>query len=97
MLTNQNLRLVHDFSDTAIGLGDYIRLNQLQIGDLIYLKDRGFGIKVLLIGNATPFECINENSADGWDYQLYNQWKIHKIFRLELVNDGSWLCSNHLG
>jgi len=91
----QSLTLTDDFSNTNLKFGDYIRLRGLKRGDLIYLKDKGSGVKTVLVGNSTPYEGVSNTSEDGWDWNLYNLYEVWLVYRLELEKDGSWLEPCH--
>ena len=70
------------FEGSHVSFGDYIKLAGLQPGDLIYLKDDGSGEKVIMIGNATPYNGVSSTSAEGWDYGIYNGWEVKSVYRL---------------
>lgn len=86
-----SLHLVHDLSDTEVRFGDYIRLHGLLAGDLIYLRDDGSGQKIVLIGNATNYNGVSSVSDEGWDWGLYNNWIVERVFHFQLEANGSFL------
>lgn len=94
--TTKDLELVTtDYSTSDIGLGDYIRLKKPNVGDIIYLKDRGFGVKIVVIGNATPYEGVSYDSHEGWDWEKYNAFKVMKVISMLPIPTGSYLCPEH--
>lgn len=75
------------FENTDLGFGDYIRLKGLQVGDVFHLETRDGNIRrTIVIGNGTPFEGISQTSHDGWDWQLYNSFRV--LSRASLHTDG---------
>jgi len=85
--------LIYDLSDRDISLGDYISLHGLSTGDLIFLKNDEED-KAILIGNGTAFEGVSSASMDGWDYKLYNAWKVDKVCHIKI--EQHWLSPDHV-
>ena len=69
------------FEGSSLGFGDYIRLRGLKIGDVFHLTD-GANYRTVIIGNGTPYEGIESTSHNGWDYALYNSWRILSVSHL---------------
>ncbi len=81
-------QIIHDLSKTKVMLGDFIRLHGLQPGMIIYLKNDGSAIpKMLIIGNATPYEGVSSISHDGWDWDAYNCWEVEKVLLISEPNN----------
>ncbi len=98
-ISDQNamsFHLVDDLSDTEVHLGDYIRLKGLEVGYILYLNNDGGGQKVIFVGNSTPYEGISSISHDGWNWDLYNNWTVNRVYRLQLELSGSFFSPGHL-
>lgn len=92
---NFRLELEEDFTDAKIFFGDYIRLKKIYVGDIFCLEspDGDFD-RVVFIGNGTPYEGISTISHDGWDWKLYNAWRV--VGKLRLISGRELLCAKEM-
>jgi len=84
---------IENFADTNLLFGDYIRIKKLNYGDVFVLEDMATkkNTEIVVIGNGTPYEGISSVSNNGWDYELYNSWRVLEVFRIELSRNGTFL------
>ena len=74
---------IEDFTKSSLFLGDYIRLKGLSPGNIFCLESPdGSFQRTLMIGNATPYEGVSTTSHAGWDWELYNAWRVVKVLHL---------------
>lgn len=81
--------LIHDFRDSKIMLGDYIKLGHLQPGQTLFITD-GNSTETLFVGNCTSYiQPTNNNGGIGWDLKKANSWRVVAVYGVQL-NCGSY-------
>ena len=73
-----------------------IKSSGLEVGERIVIKHRECGaVRLLIVGNCTPYETVTESSDTGWDWDYWDQWLVLEIE--EFISNIEVLTAEEIG